>query len=82
VQSNFGDYTPCIQQNSHQSNCFHSDGAWNSPNVGSVQMEPKITIWGNCEPADKDVTWTVDQNSDPMKTHKFRCSKTLAGWFP
>ncbi len=82
VQSKYGNYTPCIQQNSHQSNCYQTDGAWNSANVGSIQMEPKITIWGNCEPADKDVTWTVDPNSDPIKTHQFRCSKTLAGWFP
>ena len=82
VQTKYGDFTPCIQQNLQQANCFHSDGAWNSPNVGSIQMEPKITVWGNCEPADQDVTWTVDPNSDPIKTHQFRCSKTLAGWFP
>ncbi len=82
VQTKYGDYTPCIQQSSHQSNCFQTDGAWNSPNVGSIQMEPKITVWGNCEPADSDVTWTTDPNSDPIKTHEFRCSKTLAGRFP
>ena len=82
VQTKYGDYTPCIQQNSHQSNCFVSDGAWNSPNLGSIQMEPKIEVWQNCEPADKDVTWTTDPNTDPITTHVYRCSKTLAGWFP
>jgi hypothetical protein len=82
VQTKFGDYAPCIQQNSHQSNCYQTDGAWNSPNLGSIQMEPKITVWGNCEPADSDVTWTTDPNSDPIQTREFRCSKTLAGRFP
>jgi hypothetical protein len=81
VQTKYGDFTPCIQQGLHQSECFHSDGAWNSPDVGSIQMEPKITVWGNCEPADTDVTWTVDTTTDPMITKDFRCSKTLAGWF-
>ncbi len=82
VQTKYGDFTSCIQQDLHQAECFHSDGAWDSPNLGSVQMEPKVTIWGNCEPADSDVLWTVDVNTDPMTTQEFRCSKTLAGWFP
>ena len=82
VQTRYGDFTPCIEQGLHQAECFHSDGAWNSPNRGSVQMEPKITIWGNCEPADSDVVWTVDVTTDPMITRPFRCSKSLAGWFP
>jgi len=82
VQTRYGDFTPCIQQNLHQAECFHSDGAWNAPNRGSVQMEPQITIWGNCEPADSDVVWTVDTTTDPMITKEFRCSKSLAGWFP
>jgi hypothetical protein len=81
VQTKYGDFTACIQQGLHQADCFHSDGAWNSPDVGSIKMEPKIEIWGNCEPADTDVTWTVDTNPDPMITKDFRCSKTLAGWF-
>ncbi len=79
VTTKYGDYTPCIQNNSHQSNCFQSDGAWNSPNVGSIQMEPEITVWGNCEPPDSDMTWTVDVNTDPVTVKSFRCSKTLAG---
>ncbi len=82
VQTNYGDFTTCIQYSLHQSECFHSDGAWNSPNFGSIQMEPKIEIWGNCEPADTEVVWTIDTTTDPMRTQQFRCSKTLAGWFP
>ena len=82
VVTQFGDYTPCIQANSHQSNCFQSDGAWNSPNLGSIQMEPAITVWMNCEPPDADTTWTTDPNTNPVTTRGFRCSKTLAGWFP
>ncbi len=82
VQTQYGDFTPCIEQGLHQAECFHSDGSWNSPNRGSVQMEPQITIWGNCEPADSDVVWTVDTTQDPMITKTFRCSKSLAGWFP
>ncbi|MEA3335255.1 MAG: PA14 domain-containing protein [Chloroflexota bacterium] len=82
VQTQFGDYTPCIQSGSHQSQCYVSDGAWDSPNQGSIQMEPKITIWGNCQPADSDTTWALDCSTDPWKTQNYRCSKTLSGWFP
>lgn len=82
VTTPYGNYTPCIQQNIHQSNCFVQNGEWNSPNLGSIQMEPQITIWGNCSPADKDVTWTVNPNTSPPQTRSFRCSKSLAGWFP
>ncbi len=82
VKTQFGDYTPCIANNLQQANCFVSDGAWNSPNQGSIQMEPMITIWGNCQPADSDVTWTTNPNTNPVTTTSFRCSKTLAGWFP
>lgn len=82
VTTEFGDYTPCIQKNIHQSNCFVQNGQWNSPNIGSIQMEPQITIWGNCSPADKDTIWTTNPNTNPVQTHSFRCSKTLAGWFP
>lgn len=78
----FGDYTPCIQNGWHQSKCFVQNGEWNSPNLGSIEMEPQITVWGNCEPADKDVTWTTNPNTNPVQTGTFRCSKTLAGWFP
>ena len=50
VTTQYGDYTSCIQQNIHQSNCFVSDGQWNSPNMGSIQTEPQIQVWGNCTP--------------------------------
>ena len=82
VVTEFGDYTPCIQNNQQQAACFQTNGAWNSPNLGSIQSEPQITVWGNCQPADSDTTWTTDPNTDPPKTGSFRCSKTLAGWFP
>jgi hypothetical protein len=78
----FGDYTPCIQGNLHQANCFQANGQWDSPNLGSIQMESQIVIWGNCEPADRDTTWVVDPTTDPPRTQSYRCSKTLAGWFP
>jgi len=82
VQTQFGDYTPCIQANSHQVNCFVSDGQWNSPDQGSISMEPQITVWGNCQPADSDTIWTTNANVTPPVYTTFRCSKTLAGWFP
>jgi len=77
VQTRYGDYTPCIQQNIHQANCFVSDGAWDSPNVGSIQMEPQIVSWTNCV-ADQVQTF-VDQN---FVERSYGCSKTEAGWFP
>ena len=81
VQTRFGDYTPCIQQNIHQSNCFQSDGAWNSPNLGSIEMEPHIQIWGNCT-ADQVRQFVTDPNTRPPTERDFKCSKTEAGWFP
>ncbi|MCB0200912.1 MAG: hypothetical protein KDI03_12655 [Anaerolineae bacterium] len=80
VQTNFGNYTPCIQQGIHQVNCFQSDGAWNSPNRGSIETEPQIQVWGNCT-AD---SWTEFQVScDPtVPKQSYKCSKTEAGWFP
>jgi hypothetical protein len=66
VQTRFGDYTPCIQQNIHQVNCFQSDGAWNSPNQGSIEMEPQITIWGNCPP---DTVASFQVSCDPNVPH-------------
>ncbi|MFN2169499.1 MAG: PA14 domain-containing protein [Anaerolineae bacterium] len=78
VVTRYGDYTPCIQQNIHQVNCFQSDGAWNSPNEGSIQMEPKIQYWGNCT-ADSIATYQVSPEEQPMQ---FKCSKTEAGYFP
>ncbi len=80
VQTRFGDYTPCIQQNIHQLNCFQSDGSWNAPNQGSIQMEPQITIWGNCV---ADTTTSFQVSCDPnVPMQQFNCSKTEAGWFP
>jgi hypothetical protein len=79
VVTKYGDYTPCLQQNIHQSNCFVSDGAWDSPNLGSIQMEPQIQSWVNCSPPDQINTYYVSPEI-PMKDYK--CSKTLAGWFP
>ncbi len=77
VTTEFGNYTPCIQQNIHQSNCFTSNGAWNAPNLGSIQMEPQIVIWGNCTP-DAVVNQTVFVGQPPRST---TCSKTEAGFF-
>lgn len=79
VQTQFGNYTPCIQQNIHQKNCFQSDGAWNSPNMGSIEMEPQIEIWGNCTP-DSQTSFPV--SCDPnIPQQAYKCSKTGAGWF-
>lgn len=78
VQTQFGDYTPCIQQNIHQVNCFVSNGAWNAPNAGSIQMEPQILIWGNCT-ADAVQNIQIYVNTPPQSA---ACSKTEAGWFP
>lgn len=82
VTTQYGNFTPCIQQHTHQANCFGSNGNWDSPNVGSIQMEPQITIWGNCSPPDSDVKWVVDPSARPPVVKSFRCSKSLAGWFP
>jgi hypothetical protein len=76
VVTKYGDYTPCLQQNIHQSNCFVSDGAWDSPNLGSIQMEPQITSWNICV-ADTTEMYT-NPNGQPQS---YNCSKTLAGWF-
>jgi len=81
VQTQFGDYTPCIQQNIHQSNCFQSNGAWDSPNLGSIQTEPKIQTWENCK-ANSFKNFVVDQNTNPPTEKQFKCSKTEAGYFP
>lgn len=78
VQTEFGDFTPCIQQNIHQKNCFVSNGAWNAPNAGSIGMEPQILIWGNCT-ADQVQNMQIFQNT-PVQSAA--CSRTGAGWFP
>ena len=80
VQTDFGDYTPCIQQGLAQSACFQSNGAWNAPNMGSIQNEPTIQIWGNCEP-DSVTSFQMSCNSEDSP-EEFKCSKTGAGWFP
>ena len=77
LQTQFGDYTPCIQQNIHQANCFVSDGAWDSPNLGSIQMEPQIASWNTCV-ADSTQTFLNPQGL----SQSYNCSKTMAGWFP
>lgn len=79
VITKYGDFTPCLKQGIHQANCFVSDGAWDSPNLGSIQMEPQINAWLNCEPADQDQTFYVGP-TEPAKA--YRCSKTLGGWYP
>ncbi len=77
VTTEFGNFTPCIGQSIHQSNCFVSNGAWNAPNVGSIQLEPRILIWGNCTPG-AVVIQTVFMGQPPRST---TCSKTEAGFF-
>jgi hypothetical protein len=77
VQTQFGNYTPCLQQNIHQANCFVSDGAWDSPNLGSIQMEPQIASWNVC--AANAISTFTNANQVPQE---FVCSRTLAGWFP
>lgn len=79
VQTKFGNYTACQKQGIHQANCFASDGAWDSPNLGSIQMERPIEAWAKCEPADQVSTFYV---SPQVPQKDYRCSKTLAGWFP
>jgi hypothetical protein len=78
VVTQFGNYTPCIAQGQHQSACFHSNGAWDSPNLGSIEMEPRIVVWGNCT-ADTVTTMRLFCNADPQSA---TCSRTEAGWFP
>ncbi len=78
LQNMYGNFTPCIQQNLHQDQCFNASGDWNSPNLGSIQMEPKIVVWGPC---------TADQESHMViqacgKSVPVKCSKSEAGWYP
>jgi hypothetical protein len=77
VQTSRGDYTPCIQQNLHQANCFVSDGAWDGPNQGSIALEPQIVVWTNCTPDTISTFWTTNNEA-----RSFACSRTAAGWFP
>ena len=77
VTTQYGDYTPCIEQNLHQSACFQSDGQWDSPNTGSIETEPKIEVWGNCTPSTLQCM-QLTCNQEPVEA---TCSKTAAGWF-
>ena len=78
VVTRYGDYTPCIAQQIHQSNCFVSDGAWDAPNLGSIQMEPQIVLWRNCT-ANQVITQQLFPGQPAVQTV---CSRTLAGFFP
>jgi hypothetical protein len=77
VTTQYGDYTPCIQQNLQQANCFVSDGQWDSPNMGSIQSEPPIQVWGNCTPGQLQCMQLACNQAPVQAT----CSKTGAGWF-
>ena len=77
VTTQYGDYTSCIQKNIPQYNCFVSDGQWNSPNMGSIQMEPQIQVWGNCTPGQLQCMQLACNQAPVQAT----CSKTGAGWF-
>lgn len=77
LATQYGDYTLCIRQNLHQANCFQSNGQWNSPDLGSIQMEPQIVIWQQCQ-ANTRKTQRLYANSEPQNS---KCSKTEAGWF-
>jgi hypothetical protein len=77
VTTQYGDYTSCIQQNLPQANCFVPDGQWDSPNMGSIQMEPQIQVWGNCTPGALQCM-QLACNQEPVQA---TCSKTAAGWF-
>lgn len=78
LATRYGDYTLCIRQNLHQANCFQSNGQWDSPDLGSIQMEPQIVIWQQCQ-ANTQKKQRLYANSDPQDS---KCSKTEAGWFP
>jgi hypothetical protein len=77
VTTEYGNYTPCIQNNAQQTACFQSNGAWNAPNMGSIQSEPQIQVWGNCTPGAKQ-TMQLQCGQPPVQA---TCSKTGAGWF-
>src|SRR5262249_28109632 len=57
LENMYGNFTPCIQQNLHQDQCFNASGDWNSPNLGSIQMEPKIVVWG-AAPLTRRAIWS------------------------
>ncbi|MDX1995297.1 MAG: PA14 domain-containing protein [bacterium] len=78
VVTRYGDYTRCIQQRLHQSQCYVSDGVWNSPDIGSIRMEPQIVLWQSCT-INQQVTQVLAAG---QAARRAQCSKTGAGFFP
>jgi hypothetical protein len=77
LKTAFGDYTRCVRRNLHQANCFQTNGAWNAPDIGSIQLEPKIVIWYLCNPGSE-----VQQPLTYLGAlYTTQCSKTGAGYF-
>ncbi len=54
-----------------------SDGQWDSPNLGSIQMEPPIQVWGTCTPDTQQCMQLACNQPPELAT----CSKTGAGFF-
>lgn len=77
VTTQYGDYTPCIQQNLPQADCFQSNGQWDAPNSGSIESEPQIQVWGVCTPGQLQCMQLACNQAPVQAT----CSKTGAGWF-
>ncbi|HRX01661.1 MAG: hypothetical protein KDI07_00590 [Anaerolineae bacterium] len=77
VTTEYGNYTSCIQNNEPQSACYVSDGQWDAPNMGSIDSEPTIQVWGNCTPGQLQCM-QLACNQEPVQA---TCSKTGAGWF-
>lgn len=77
VTTAYGNYDQCIQQNLQQSACYVSNGQWDAPNLGSIQTEPPIQVWGNCTPGQLQCMQLACGQAPVEAT----CSKTGAGWF-
>lgn len=77
VTTEYGNYTPCIQQGLPQADCFQSNGQWDAPNMGSIQSEPQIQVWGACTPGQLQCMQLACNQAPEQAT----CSKTGAGWF-
>ena len=75
VTTQYGNYTTCIQQNLPQWECFDNQG--DSPDMGSIQMEPQIQVWGACTPGQLQCMQLACSQAPVEAT----CSKTGAGWF-
>lgn len=78
VTTRYGNYTPCIEQDIHQINCFDPTGYWAAPNAGSIRIEPQIVLWQQCDP-DNEVRRVLRAGQGPTDA---KCSKTGAGYFP